>query len=77
MNAPLGTREQTAALVISLATTSPYSHIWLSEQIDYLRTCGLFDDFDTLEAFARETLGAHIAPEAAARAALTLIDPLR
>ena len=73
MTGPLGTREQYTALVISLATTGTFSHTWLSGQIDYLQTCGLFDDFDTLEKFARKALGAHIAPETAAR----LIDLLR
>ena len=71
----LGTTDEATQLVIDLARITPYSYVWLTDQIDYLRTCGLWETFDEVAAFARLCIEQQIPPAAAARLVIGPLAP--
>ena len=75
MTGTLGTEAETTQLVIDLAHETPHSYVWLADQVDYLRTCGLWSTFDEMAAFARLCVEQHIVPAAFARLTIDLKTP--
>jgi len=64
------TTTEVAQLVMDLARETPHSHAWLANQINYLRTCGLWSTFDEMAAFARRCIDHQIPPSYAADIAI-------